>query len=131
MLKSPLHEFVNDCIARNQDADGLTQEELYGLYLSWCSLRGCTPAPARTFRAGLRAANIQPQHRGGLCTGLMMTGPAARDYIVRRELPLAPLPQEIPKNDANDDGTAAAGLEPVEGNSPASAPAAPVSAPAA
>jgi hypothetical protein len=103
MLKSPLHEFVNDCIARNQDADGLTQEELYGLYVSWCSLRGSMPAPARTFRAGLRAANIQPEHRGGRCTGLAMTGPAACDYIVHRELPLAPLPQEIQKNVAGDD----------------------------
>lgn len=64
MLKLPLHEFVNDCIARNQDADGLTLEELYGLYLSWYSLRGTPPAPARTFRAGLRAVNIQPDRAG-------------------------------------------------------------------
>ncbi len=124
MLKSPLHEFVNDCIARNQDADGLTQEELYGLYLSWCSLRGSTPAPARTFRAGLRAANIRPNHRGGLCTGLAMTGPAARDYIVHRELPLAPLPPEIQNSVAEDDRTAPIGGEPAEGDGPASAPAA-------
>ncbi|SDK78484.1 hypothetical protein SAMN04487916_10363 [Arthrobacter sp. ov407] len=124
MLKSPLHEFVNDCIARNQDADGLTQEELYGLYLSWCSLRGSTPAPARTFRAGLRAVNIRPNQRGGLCTGLAMTGPAACDYILHRELPLAPLPQEIQGNAADDIRTAPIGRELTEGNGPASAPAA-------
>jgi hypothetical protein len=123
MLKSPLQAFVNDCIARNRDADGLTQEELYGLYLSWCSLRGSTPAPARSFRAGLRAENIQPERRGGLCRGLAMTGPAACDYIVHRELPLAPLPHEIQKNVA-DDGTAPISREPAEEDGPVSAPAA-------
>jgi hypothetical protein len=124
MLKSPLHEFAKDCIARNQDADGLTQEELYGLYLSWCALRGSTPARARTFRAGLRAANIQPKHRGGLYTGLTMTGPAARDYIVHRELPLAPLPQEIPLNAPDDAGTARVHRDPAERSGPVTAPAA-------
>lgn len=124
MLKSPLQEFVNDCIVRNQDADGLTLEELYGLYLSWCALRGSTPAPARTFRAGLRGANIQPEHRGGLCRGLAMTGPAACDYIVHRELPLAPLPQAHHERVADDDGTAPIGREPAPGNGPVSAPAA-------
>ena len=124
MLKSPLHEFVNDCITRNEEADGLTQEELYGLYLSWCSLRGTTPAPPRSFRAGLRAVNIQPEHRGGLCTGLAMTGPAACDYIVHRELPLASLSKEIQTNVADDDGTAPIRREPAEGNDLVSAPAA-------
>lgn len=124
MLKSPLHEFVNDCIARNQDADGLTQEELYGLYLSWCSLRRTTPAPARSFRAGLRAANIQPDHPGGLCTGLAMIGPAACDYIVHRELPLAPLPQGFQTKGADADRTTPIGRGPAKENGPASAPAA-------
>jgi hypothetical protein len=123
MLKSPLHEFVNDCIARNQGVDGLTQEELYGLYLSWCSLRGAPPAPARTFRAGLRAVNIQPGHRGGLCAGLALTGPAACDYILHRELPLASLPQEIPRN-VDDDGSTPIGPKPAERSGPVSAPAA-------
>ena len=123
-LKSPLHEFVNDCIVRNQDADGLTQEELYGLYLSWCSLRGITPTPARTFRAGLRAVDIQPDRHGGLCTGLAMTGPAAYDYIVHRELPLAPLPQEFQEKGADTDGTTPIGRKPTEGNGPIAAPAA-------
>lgn len=93
MTKAALQDFVNESIARNQDADGLSQEELYGLYLSWCGLRGATPVPARSFRAGLRAVNINPT-RGGLYTGLAMTGPAACDYIVHRQLPLAVLNQE-------------------------------------
>lgn len=124
MLKSPLDEFVHDCIARNQDADGLTQEELYGLYLSWCSLRGSTPAPPRSFRAGLRAANIQPEHHGGLCAGLAMTGPAACDYILHRELPLASLPQEIQPQGADTERTTPIDRKPAGGNGPIAAPAA-------
>jgi hypothetical protein len=124
MLKSPLHEFVNDCITRNQDADGLTQEELYGLYLSWCSLRGTRPAPARTFRAGLRAVNIQPDHHGGLCTGLAMTGPATYDYILHRELPLASLPQDIQRDVSDDEESVPIGRKPAEGNDPVPATAA-------
>lgn len=124
MLKSPLDEFVNDCIARNQDADGLTQEELYGLYLSWCSLRGTTPAPGRTFRAGLRAVNIQPDHHGGLCLGLAMTGPAACDYILHRELPLASLPPELQTKGADDDRATPIDRNPAEQNDSVAAPAA-------
>jgi hypothetical protein len=124
MLKSPLQEFVHDCIARNQDADGLTQEELYGLYLSWCSLRGTPPAPARTFRAWLRAVNIQPDHRGGLCAGLAMTGPTACDYIVHRELPLASLLQEIHAKGTDDDDTTPIDRKLGGRNGPAAAPAA-------
>jgi hypothetical protein len=112
------------CIARNQDADGLTQEELYGLYLSWCSLRGSTPAPGRTFRAGLRAEDIHPEHRSGLCPGLAMTGPAACDYILHRELPLATLPPEIQWKVAADGGIAPICPLPAERSGPASAPAA-------
>jgi hypothetical protein len=123
MTKTALQDFVNECIARNQDADGLTQEELYGLYLSWCSLRGTTPAPARSFRAGLRAVNIRPAHRSGPCPGLAMTGPAAYDYILHRELPLATLPHEIQRN-VDDDETTPIGRQPAERNGPVSAPAA-------
>jgi hypothetical protein len=122
MLKTTLDEFVTDCIARNQDADGLTQEELYGLYLSWCSLRGSMPAPARSFRAGLRAAGIQPARGGGVCTGLVMTGPAACDYIVHRELPLVALPEA--QRNVGSVGAVSLGREPAEGNGPVSAPAA-------
>jgi hypothetical protein len=124
MLKSPLDDFVHDCIARNQDADGLTQEELYGLYLSWCSLQGSTPTPARTFRAGLRAVNIQPHRHSGLCRGLTMTGPAACDYIVHRELPLVSLPREIQTQCVDDAGTTPIDRKPAGGNGTIAAPAA-------
>ena len=60
MLKSPLHEFVNDCIARNQDADGLTLEELYGLYLSWCSLRRTRPLQPELSEPGCAQRTSSP-----------------------------------------------------------------------
>ena len=91
MAKTPLDDFLNECVAPEPDGEGLSFEELYGLYLSWCGLKGLNPIRGRAFRAGLRAANICPAHRGSRCPGLMMAGPAARDYLVHRELPLVVL----------------------------------------
>jgi hypothetical protein len=90
MAKS-LEDFLNECVARDPGADGLSLEELYGLYLSWCALEGFAPVRGRTFRTGLRAANIPSAHCGALYPGLVMAGPAACDYLVHRELPLAVL----------------------------------------
>ena len=91
MTKTPLEDFLNECVAPDPDGDGLSMEEMYGLYLSWCGLEGLKPVRGRAFRAGLRAANIRPSHRGSRCPGLMMAGPAACDYLVHRELPLVVL----------------------------------------
>ena len=91
MTKKPLEDFLNECVAPDPDGDGLSMEELYGLYLSWCGLEGLTPVRTRAFRAGLRAANIGAEHHGSRCPGLRMAGPAACDYLVHRELPLVVL----------------------------------------
>ena len=56
MAKTPLDDFLNECVAPEPDGEGLSVEELYGLYLSWCGLNGLNPIRGRTFRAGLRAA---------------------------------------------------------------------------
>ncbi len=91
MMKVPLDNFLNECVSRNSGEDGLSFEELYGLYISWCGLTASEPVRARAFRASLRAAGIAPTHRGDLCRNLMMVGPAARDYIVHSALPLTAL----------------------------------------
>ena len=91
MTKTPLENFLNECVAADPGGDGLSVEELYGLYLSWCGLEGVAPVGGRAFRAGLRAANVPIEHRGRLCPDLRMTGPAACDYLIHRELPLAVL----------------------------------------
>lgn len=91
MTKTPLEGFLNECVAEDFGGDGLSVEELYGLYLSWCGLEGVAPVGGRAFRAGLRAANVRIEHRGRRCPDLRMTGPAACDYLIHRELPLAEL----------------------------------------
>jgi hypothetical protein len=91
MTKTPLEDFLTECVAADPGGDGLSVEELYGLYLSWCGLEGVAPVPGKEFSAGLRAANIRTERRGRRCPGLRMTGPAACDYLIHRELPLAVL----------------------------------------
>ena len=91
MAKTPLEDFLNECLAADPDGDGLGMEELYGLYLSSCALEGFAPIGGKAFRAGLRAANVRTEHRGSRCPDLRMAGPAACDYLVHRELPLAVL----------------------------------------
>jgi hypothetical protein len=88
MTKTRLEDFLNACVAPDPDGNGLSMDELYGVYLSWCGLEGAAPAGGGAFSAGLRAANVRPAYRGGRCPGLRMTGPAACDYLVRREFPL-------------------------------------------
>ena len=91
MTKTLLEDFLNECVAPDPDGDGLSMEELYGLYLSWCGLGGLAPVRARAFRAGLRAAGVLTENHGSRCPGLRMAGPAACDYLVHRELPLVVL----------------------------------------
>lgn len=91
MTKTPLGNFLNECVAADPGGDGLSVEELYGLYLSWCGLERVAPVGGRAFRAGLRAANVRIEHRGRRCPDLRMTGRAACDYLIHRELPLAEL----------------------------------------
>lgn len=105
MAKTPLGDFLAECVIRDPDGTGLSLDELYGLYLSWCSIAGSTPVRERTFRAGLRAAGIRPIRRGGQCPGLMMAGRSACDYLVHRDLPLAVL--DVPKAAAPVPSTAA------------------------
>ena len=91
MTKTPLEDFLKECVAPDPDGDGLSMEELYGLYLSWCGLEGLTPVRTRAFRAGLRAAGVRAESHGSRCPGLRMTGPAACDYLVHLELQLVVL----------------------------------------
>jgi hypothetical protein len=91
MTKTRLEDFLHECVAPDPDGDGLSMDELYGLYLSWCGLEGFAPVGGRAFRASLRAANVRTERRGSRCPDLRMAGPAACDYLVHRELPLAVL----------------------------------------
>lgn len=53
----------------------LSEDQLYGLYVSWCRLNHRLPASDADFRAATR------QHHGHV-SRRRMTGPAAADYIL-------------------------------------------------
>jgi len=75
---SHFDDFLRETTSSNPGSEkGLTAEELYGLYLSWCSLTACPPEPGPALWAALLLKGIIP----GKNT-LAMTGPAAADYIV-------------------------------------------------
>lgn len=85
MTTPQLGSFLKDCIiSRDTPDEGLTTDEMYGLYVSWCTLASRVPANDRDFRAALAARNIHPHRHGhhSMYPGLSMTGPAATDYIV-------------------------------------------------
>ncbi len=125
MAKTALEDFLSECLAPDPEGDGLSMDELYGLYLSWCGLKGFAPVRGRTFRAGLWAVNIRPDHRGSRCPELMMVGPAACDYLIHRELPLlvldTPSGRPQPGSPGGKPVTSLAGRQPgdVRGSVPA------------
>lgn len=78
--------FLSECLAPVPGKQpGLSDDELYGLYLSWCLLHARKPGPATSLWAAVRQEGYQQQqHRGGRneWPELCMTGPAAVDYIL-------------------------------------------------
>lgn len=78
--------FAKDCIANDMTEDqGLTDDELYGLYLSWCILERQAPSSCKALRAAMLRLGFQERRRSGrrcIRPGLRMTGPAAVDYIL-------------------------------------------------
>lgn len=78
--------FLSESITRNQgEQQGLREDEVYGLYLSWCFLNAEEPiASASLWIAMRRQTQVEPHVRGGqlVWPGLSMTGPAAVDYIL-------------------------------------------------
>ncbi|MBT2512285.1 hypothetical protein J7E82_01745 [Arthrobacter sp. ISL-30] len=85
MSQSRFRKFLADCIEKDGDPSvGLTPDELYGVYTSWCLIQRLEPESAKAFWAGMRANGIGPHqvnHRI-VCPTLRMRGPAAADYIL-------------------------------------------------
>ncbi len=78
--------FVQDCIAADTlDDHMLTEDQLFGVYLSWCALLAQTPGPCESFWAAMSRLGVH-NRRGNdhryMRPGLRMTGPAALDYIL-------------------------------------------------
>ncbi len=86
MANSMYRRFLAECIIVDPEADpGLNEDEMYGVFVSWCFLNRFNPAASRVFWAEM-AKNGHHQRRleAGryFRAGLRMTGPAAVDYIL-------------------------------------------------
>ena len=85
MTASPYSLFLADSIAPAEPDQGLTGDELYGVYTSWCLLRRELPASSTAFWAAMREGGMPDRcriARRAIRPGLRMTGPAAADYIL-------------------------------------------------
>lgn len=78
--------FLKECIIRNPTQQlGLRDDEMWGVFLSWCSITGQHPGQEETFWEGMRSlghGRTVSGEGGYVCRGLTMTGPAAVDYIL-------------------------------------------------
>ncbi|MBT2595912.1 hypothetical protein [Arthrobacter sp. ISL-72] len=78
MTSTHFDRFLAEAVTRDRETDGgLSGDELYGLYTSWCLINSLTPEPPQRFWDVLGEKGIAPGNNG-----LAMTGPAATDYIV-------------------------------------------------
>ncbi|MBB6402871.1 hypothetical protein [Arthrobacter sp. AZCC_0090] len=78
MALSHFERFLAEATTPDPDATHiLGQDQLYGLYLSWCLLGNSAPASESEFRAALKEHRIRVP-----APGLRGTGPAATDYIL-------------------------------------------------
>jgi hypothetical protein len=78
MAVSHFDRFLREATAPDQDGDAsLRNDQLYGLYTSWCLINQSTPAPGTDFWSAMKGHRIRPSD-----SGLRMTGPAAADYIL-------------------------------------------------
>lgn len=78
--------FLAECIAADPEDDaGLSEDEMYGLFVSWCFLNRLNPAAPAVFWAEMaQRGHVRGRRDAGqyFRPGLRMTGPAAVDYIL-------------------------------------------------
>lgn len=77
--------FLAECIISDPDQQpGLHEDDVYGVYLSWCFLNQEQPASDAAFWAAMSASGYNRNRSEGrpVCPGLGMKGPAAVDYIL-------------------------------------------------
>ncbi|MFE4197067.1 hypothetical protein ACFRJ9_14470 [Paenarthrobacter sp. NPDC056912] len=85
MNSTQIGNFLRETVAFEDDTDeGLDLDTLYGLYLSWCALGRKIPIPDSAFETGLQVAGCKRVRHNGvhIYRGLVMVGPAARDFAV-------------------------------------------------
>lgn len=78
--------FLTECIIHDPDTQrGLREDEVYGVYVSWCFLNQEQPGSDDAFWAAMEGLGFTRTSRTAsqyVCPGLGMTGPAAVDYIL-------------------------------------------------
>ena len=77
--------FLSECITRVPEKQaGLHEDEMYGVYLSWCLLNAEKPGPTESLWAAMRQEGHVQRNSAGrnVWPELSMTGPAAVDYIL-------------------------------------------------
>lgn len=73
--------FFAEAVITDRETDsGLGEDELYGLYTSWCVINQIEPESPTALWNALRGEQIEPSNNS-----LAMTGPAATDYIISSE----------------------------------------------
>lgn len=78
MAPSHFQQFLHDATSPAADTDTpLNPDCLYGLYTSWCLLKGIRPKSGMSFRLGMRLCHVNVR-KGRL----RMKGRAAADYIL-------------------------------------------------
>lgn len=86
MTSGDFARFMSDCIAADVAGDrGLTEDEMYGVYISWCVLHYVCPRTCREFWTAMSGLGLNERRRIDrryVRPGLRMTGPAAVDYIL-------------------------------------------------
>lgn len=78
--------FLSECITRVPGKQpGLSEDDMYGVYLSWCLLNAEKPGSNKFLFAVMRQEGHTPQqHSDGRnrWPELSLTGPAVLDYIL-------------------------------------------------
>ena len=78
--------FLSDCFLQNREKQpALREDDIYGVYVSWCLLNGQQPGLATSLWAAMDQRGYRKQHRDTgkhEWPGLSLKGPAAVDYIL-------------------------------------------------
>jgi hypothetical protein len=82
-----IDNFLQDCITVTDDGSLVSLDELEGLYVYWCSLRGQDALATDALLEILSAARMEPSHQDGVdyVEGLVLTGHVVADFILAHD----------------------------------------------
>lgn len=83
-----LQAFFFHCVRDDDDPGvGMNPDDLYGLYLTWCSQDGLDAWSSQRFTSALDEGEVLKGRTGchSVYPGLMMTGPIAIQFIIETQ----------------------------------------------